>query len=150
MVSIILNVNKFETIIFQYHPSQVMPIISVSVTDKNLDVIDRMKDAFGLKGRSEAIRACLRSTEDEVREREGLSGHLEGVLIIVHESHSSPKLDMIRHDHQELIRTQIHSHLKNEKCLEVFIVNGDSTEVKEMINQFKGKDDLDYVKFVPS
>ena len=127
-----------------------MPIISVSLTEKNLEVMDRMKDAFGLKGRSEAIRTCLRATEDEIREREGLIGEVEGVLIIVHESHTSLDLDMIRHDHQSLIQTQIHSHLKNEKCLEVFIVNGGADEVKDMIARFRGKDELEYVKFVQS
>jgi CopG family nickel-responsive transcriptional regulator len=103
-----------------------MPIISISVTEKNLEVMDRMKDVLGLKGRSEAVRACLRASEDEIRGREGLEGEVEGVLIIVHETHSSLNLDLIRHDHQELIQTQIHSHLKNEKCLEVFIVNRSS------------------------
>ena len=112
--------------------------------------MDRMKDVFGLKGRSEAIRACLRSSEDELREREGLEGEVEGVLIIVHESNNSTDLDMIRHDHQDLIQTQIHSHLKNEKCLEVFIVKGDAEEIRSMINRFRGKDQLDFVKFVQS
>lgn len=127
-----------------------MPIVSVSLTDKNLDIIDRMQTVFGLSGRSEAVRACLRTAEDELREREGLDGHVEGVLIIVHESHRSPNLDDIRHHFQGIITIQIHSHLKNEKCLEVFIVNGDAGEIKEMIKQFRRKDELDYVKFVPS
>jgi len=127
-----------------------MPVVSVSLSEKNLEAIDRMQKAFGLRGRSEAVRACLRATEDEIREREGFEGEVEGVLIIVHESHSSPNLDMIRHQNQELIRTQIHSHLKNEKCLEVFIVKGRAGEVKEMMNRFRGKEELDYVKFVQS
>ncbi|MFW3146470.1 MAG: CopG family ribbon-helix-helix protein [Thermoplasmatota archaeon] len=127
-----------------------MPVISVSVTEKNLDVIDRMQEIYGLSGRSEAVRACLRTAEDEVRDREGLSGHIEGVLIVVHESHSSPDLDDIRHVYQELITTQIHSHLKNERCLEVFIVNGEAGRIKDMISRFRGKDELDYVKFVKS
>jgi CopG family nickel-responsive transcriptional regulator len=127
-----------------------MPIVSISLSDKNLEVIDRMQRTFGLRGRSEAVRACLRATEDEIREREGFEGEVEGVLIIVHESHKSPNLDLIRHQHQELIRTQIHSHLKNEKCLEVFIVKGSADEVKGMMNKFRGREELDYVKFVQS
>lgn len=127
-----------------------MPIVSVSLTEKNLEVIDRMQDAFGLKGRSEAIRACLRSTEDDIREREGLLGEVEGVLIVVHETHDSKDLDYIRHDFKDLIGTQIHSHLKNDKCLEVFIINGMAEQVKELIRRFRSTDDLEYVKFVQS
>ncbi len=127
-----------------------MPIVSVSLTDKNLEVIDRMQEAFGLKGRSEAVRACLRSTEDEIREREGLIGDVEGVLVVVHESHNSRDLDHIRHDYREIIETQIHSHLKNDKCLEVFIINGDAGDVRHLITEFRSTDDIDYVKFVQS
>ncbi|MGA1821021.1 MAG: CopG family ribbon-helix-helix protein [Thermoplasmatota archaeon] len=127
-----------------------MPVVSISLTDRNIEDIDRIQSAFGLKGRSEVVRACLRSAESELREREGLVGEVEGVLIIVHESHRSPNLDQIRHDHQDIISTQIHSHLRNEKCLEVFIINGDGDQVKEMILKFRGKDELEYVKFVPS
>jgi len=127
-----------------------LPIVSVSLTEKNLEVIDRMQEAFGLKGRSEAIRACLRSTEDEIREREGLRGDVEGVLVVVHETHNSKDLDHIRHDFREMIETQIHSHLKNDKCLEVFIISGKATDVKDLIKEFRSTDDLDYVKFVQS
>lgn len=115
-----------------------------------MEVIDRMQEAFGLSGRSEAIRACLRSTEDEIREREGLEGDVEGVLIVVHDSHDSSDLDRIRHDFMDLIGTQIHSHLNNEKCLEVFIISGNALEIKELIRRFRSTDELDYVKFVQS
>jgi CopG family nickel-responsive transcriptional regulator len=127
-----------------------MVIVSVSLSEKNLEMIENMQSALGLKGRSEVIRTCLRSAENELRGREELQGRVEGVLIIVHEHHMSPSLDEIRHDHQNLLTTQIHSHLRNEKCLEVFIVNGDSDEVNRMINRFRGQDSLDYVKFVVS
>ncbi|MEA3558507.1 MAG: CopG family ribbon-helix-helix protein [Candidatus Thermoplasmatota archaeon] len=127
-----------------------MAVVSVSLTERNMEVLDRMQDAFGLTGRSEAVRACLRSAEDEIRDREGLKGHVEGVLVIVHEFHNSPNLDAIRHEHQDIITTQIHSHLKNEKCLEVFIIDGMAETVKEMISKFRGKDELDFVKFVKS
>jgi len=127
-----------------------LPIVSVSLTEKNLEVLDRMQTAFGLSGRSEAIRACLRTAEDDIRDREGLVGNVEGVLIVVHESHRDTNLDEIRHSYQDIITTQIHSHLKNEKCLEVFIVNGEAEMVRSMVSRFRGKDDLDYVKFVRS
>ncbi|HHD15204.1 MAG TPA: CopG family ribbon-helix-helix protein [Euryarchaeota archaeon] len=127
-----------------------MPVVSVSLTEKNLEVIDRLQEIFGLKGRSEAVRACLRSAEDEIREREGMTGDVEGVLIVVHDSHDSRGLDNIRHLHMDLIGTQIHSHLRNDKCLEVFIVRGESRRIRDMINLFRGSEDLEYVKFVQS
>jgi len=125
-------------------------VVSVSLTERNLEVLDKMQEAFGLKGRSEAVRACLRTAEDDIKEREALEGDVEGVLIVVHDSHTSPNLDRIRHRFQDIIATQIHSHLKNEKCLEVFIINGDASQVKEMIRDFRSDEGLEYVKLVPS
>ena len=127
-----------------------MAIVSVSLTDRNLEVLDSVKEIYGLKGRSEAIRACLRSAEEEVRDRDEMKGHVEGVLVVVHDSHESPDLDRTRHDYQEMITTQIHSHLRNHKCLEVFIVQGDSGRVKELIVSLRSDDSLDYVKFIQS
>ena len=75
---------------------------------------------------------------------------VEGVLVVVHEIHNSKDLDHIRHDFRDLIYTQIHSHLKNEKCLEVFIINGNAEDVRRLIMDFRSTDDLEYVKFVQS
>ncbi len=127
-----------------------MPIISISLTDKNIKVLDNIQSSLGLAGRSEAVRVCLRSAETEARGRKSLAGKVEGVLIVVHDSHNAPSLDDTRHSYQELISTQIHSHLSNNKCLEVFIVQGKGEEVKELLSRFQRDDKLEYVKFVQS
>ena len=45
-----------------------MTVISVSLTDRNIQDLDRLQDILGLAGRSETIRVCLRSAEEEIRE----------------------------------------------------------------------------------
>ena len=127
-----------------------MPIVSVSLTEKNLEVLERIQGELGLSGRSEAIRACLRSADSEVRERETLDGDVEGVLIVVHQTHRNPQLDDVRHTYQDLITTQIHSHMKMDKCLDVFLIRGEGQIVRNMISAFKRDENLEYVKFVHS
>lgn len=127
-----------------------MPIVSISLSEENLKVLDKVQKANGLSGRSEAVRVCLRSAEAEVRDREALSGEVEGVLIVVHSTHDSPGLDDIRHVYQDVVPTQIHSHLKDQKCLEVFIIRGQAEKVQAMVANFQQDDDIDYVKFVQS
>ena len=126
-----------------------MPIISVSLTEKNLKVLEKIQSSLGLAGRSEAIRVCLRSAETAARERDALAGTVEGVLIIVHD-HTHPMLDEARHTFQEMIATQIHSHLSNNKCLEIFVIRGAAKEVKKMLTYFQSSDKLEYVKFLQS
>ena len=127
-----------------------MSIISVSLSDENIKALDRLQKANSLSGRSEAIRVCLRAAEGEVRDRESLKGEVEGVLVVVHGSHGTPGLGDLSHSYQEVVTTQIHSHLRNQKCLEVFIVRGPAGPVQEMIVGFQRDDKIDYVKFVPS
>lgn len=127
-----------------------MPIVSVSVSEENIRSLDRIQKAHGLSGRSEAVRVCLRAAEAELRDRESLSGEVEGVLIVVHGSHGAPGLGSLSHSFQEVVATQIHSHLRNHKCLEVFIVRGPAGPVQAMVASFQKDDQIDYVKFVQS
>lgn len=127
-----------------------MPIVSISLSDENVKVLDKLQKAHGLSGRSEAVRVALRSAQAEVRDRESLKGEVEGVLIVVHGSHGAPGLGKLSHTHQDVVTTQIHSHLRNHKCLEVFIVRGQAELVQETVASFQSDDQIDYVKFVPS
>jgi CopG family nickel-responsive transcriptional regulator len=127
-----------------------MTVISVSLTDKNIEDLDRLQEVLGLAGRSEAIRVCLRSAEDELRERERLEGEVEGIMITVHKSDEGHGLDEMRHKFQSNIKTQVHSHLKNGRCLDIFLVDGAADEVKNLLAAFQKDESLEYIKFVRS
>jgi CopG family transcriptional regulator, nickel-responsive regulator len=127
-----------------------MTVISVSLTDKNIEDLDKFQKLLGLAGRSEAIRVCLRSAETEIRERESLKGDVEGIIIAVHKAEDGHGLDEARHKYQKNITTQVHSHLKSGKCLDVFLVGGDSATIREIIADFQKDESLEYIKFVHS
>lgn len=127
-----------------------MTVISVSLNEKNIEDLDRLQEVLGLAGRSEAIRVCLRSAEDELREREKLDGEVEGIMITVHKSDEGHGLDEMRHKFQSNIKTQVHSHLKNGRCLDIFLVDGPADEVKNLLAAFQKDESLEYIKFVRS
>lgn len=127
-----------------------MTVISVSLTDKNIEDLDKFQKLLGLAGRSEAIRVCLRSAETEIRERETMKGLIEGILIAVHKAEEGHGLDEARHKYQQNIATQVHSHLKNGKCLDVFLIGGDSSTIREIMADFQKDESIEYIKFVQS
>ena len=47
-----------------------------------------------------------------------------------------------------MIKTQLHSHLRNHKCLEVMVVSCDSRLLGKMIREIQAEGKADYVKFV--
>jgi len=125
-----------------------MPIISVSLSDEYVETLDSIQDAYGLKGRSEAIRIALDAAKKEIKETDSMEGKVEGVLIIVRGNHADPWMIQIQAKYQGVIKTQMHSHLEDRKCLEVMMVSCDGSTLKEMITEIRAQGKADYVKFV--
>jgi len=125
-----------------------MGIISVSLTDENIRQLDQIQEIYGLKGRSDAIRHAIRSAVSEMKEMSDMSGTVEGVLVIVHDHHGEMWIDQIQHRYESEIKTQLHSHLIDRKCLEVMIVSSDSSTMRRMLSDIHSTGKANYVKFV--
>ncbi|MCL2607642.1 MAG: CopG family transcriptional regulator [Methanomassiliicoccaceae archaeon] len=127
-----------------------MTIISISLPDENVGSLERIQKYLGLSGRSEAVRASIKIAETEVREMEKLEGEVEGVLIVVHSKHNDHWISMLQHRYDYMIKTQLHSHLQNRKCLEVMILSSDAVKLEEMMREIYKTGKAEYVKFVRS
>ena len=125
-----------------------MPIVSISLNDRILKEIEAIQDEMGFSGRSETIRAAIRMLMADKREKDDLIGTLDATLLVIHDEDASDNVSKIRHDFQDLIKTQIHNHLENNKCLEIFVVKGDAERIKLMKNSFQIEKNLDYVKLI--
>jgi CopG family nickel-responsive transcriptional regulator len=109
-----------------------MVIISVSLSDKLLEEIDELKDEMGFSGRSEVIRAASRMLLADNQEKKGVEGHVHSILILIHPQRSEDKVTEIKHHFEDIISTQIHSHLQQNQCLELFILEGDAQRVGKL------------------
>jgi CopG family nickel-responsive transcriptional regulator len=127
-----------------------MPIVSISLNQKILDEIDALQNEMGFSGRSEAIRAAIRMLMADKREKDYLFGVIDATLLVIHDEKHSALVSKIRHDFQGLIKTQIHNHLENQKCLEIFVIKGEAESIRKMTNTFQTNKNLDYVKLVVS
>ena len=125
-----------------------MTIISVSLNDEYTESLDKIQEAYGLKGRSEAIRMSITAALDEIKEMDSMVGTVEGVLIIVRGNHADPWMIQIQAKYQDIIKTQMHSHLRDQKCLEVMVVSCDADTLYDMMADIKSMNKADYVKFV--
>ncbi len=125
-----------------------MPIVSVSLNEDNLAALEKIQTAYGLSGRSEAVRSSINAALKDIREMESLEGDVEGVLIIVRGNHEDPWIMRIQGTYASLIQTQLHSHMKNHKCLEVMVISGDASTFAKMLREIHSESKADYVKFV--
>ena len=125
-----------------------MGIVSISLNDENLAALDRIQKVYGLSGRSEAVRTSINAALADIRELEAMEGIVEGVLVIVRGNHADPWMSMIQARHESVIKTQMHSHLQNHKCLEVMVVSCDAGTLTGMLKEIQAEGKADYVKFV--
>lgn len=125
-----------------------MPIVSVSLNKRILQEIDSIQDEMGFSGRSETIRAAIRMLSADKRDKEDLIGVLDATLLVIHDENSSDSVSKIRHDFSDLVKTQVHNHLENQKCLEIFVIKGEAKRIKMMTNSFQINKNMDYVKLI--
>jgi len=109
-------------------------IISMSLKEEDLSGLNSLTKKLNLKSRSETIRKALALLDQEQKYLEKSKGRISGILIIIHE-HSKNTLK-ISHEYQHLIKNHNHSHLANHKCIDSFIIEGQSSEIKQILKNF--------------
>ncbi len=125
-----------------------MPIISISLSDKLLEETDRIQKELGFSGRSEVIRAGTRMLIADSRKKEKLVGRINSILLLIHNQKVEDIVTEIKHRFEDITKTQIHSHLRENKCLEVFVLDGDAKRIKEITRLFQVSGKMEYVKLI--
>jgi CopG family nickel-responsive transcriptional regulator len=125
-----------------------MPIVSISLNDEILSELDKLQTSMGFSGRSEAIRAGIRTFVSEEKQKADLSGNIHAILLVVHNDQFDHVVSGITHNFEDLITTHLHSKIDKEKCMELFLINGDAQKVSTMTRDFQTNKNMDTVKLV--
>lgn len=125
-----------------------MPIVSISLNEEILTELDKLQKSMGFSGRSEAIRAGIRSFVSEEKQKSDLSGNIHAILLVVHNDEFDHVVSGITHNFEDLITTHLHSKIEKEKCMELFLIDGDAEKVSAMTKDFQTNKNMDTVKLV--
>ncbi|MBR2255337.1 MAG: CopG family transcriptional regulator [Candidatus Methanomethylophilaceae archaeon] len=125
-----------------------MTIISSSLDEESLKLLDDIQSNYGLKNKSQALRLAISMASDTMHAESPDEGNVEGVLVIVRRNHDDPWMIRIQARYQGCIVTQMHSHLKDSKCLEVMVLSCDAETLSEFMRDIRSENKADYVKFV--
>ncbi len=126
-----------------------MPIVSISINDDLLGEMEVLKKELGYTGKSELVRAAIRTLIAEKREKENLVGQVSSILIASHNEEAEEVVTGLKHRYERCINTHLHSKQESGKCLELFILKGEASDVKRMLNEFQKNRKIDYAKLVP-
>jgi CopG family nickel-responsive transcriptional regulator len=125
-----------------------MPIVSISLNDEILSELDRIQKVMGFTGRSEIIRAGIRNLIADEKQHGTLSGLIHAILMVVHDEESEQIVTGIKHNHEDLIGTHLHSKVDGNKCMELFLLHGDASKISIMTRDFQTNKKMDNVKLV--
>ncbi|KYC53369.1 MAG: putative nickel-responsive regulator [Candidatus Methanofastidiosum methylothiophilum] len=113
-----------------------MSVISISINDELLEKLDKLLHLKGFSTRSEIFREALREyVTTEVWEEE--KGPLVVTGMVISSKKSESPLNTIHHKYEHVVETTLHTHLDEKNCLEIFILKGDTKDIKEFLNELK-------------
>lgn len=123
----------------------------VAMDDALLDRFDALVARRGVAAnRSEAMRDLVRDALVEA-EWEGSDEEIVGTVTMVFDHHASDlseKLDSLQHAHFDKIVSTMHVHLDAHNCLEVLVVRGSSSEVRDIADGLLGTKGVKHGKLV--
>ncbi|MFB0543234.1 MAG: CopG family ribbon-helix-helix protein [Candidatus Bathyarchaeia archaeon] len=127
-----------------------MPVISISLPGELLDRLDFFVKEGGYSSRSEAIRQTLRSALSDyalTRTQKGWVMATTTVIFSRLDGGVSQRLMALRHEFDELISGNMHLHMGDEYCVEIFIAMGDAESVLEFLMRIRSIRDIQQVRY---
>jgi CopG family nickel-responsive transcriptional regulator len=125
-----------------------VPIVSISLNDEILTELDKLQKSMGFSGRSEAIRAGIRTFVAEEKQKAELFGNVHAILLVVHNDEFDHIVSGIKHNFEDLITTHLHSKIEGDKCMELFLIDGEAERVSTITRDFQTNKKMDTVKLV--
>lgn len=117
----------------------------VSLEKELLDKFDRLIKEKKYSNRSEAIRDLIR--ENLVKREWVEDKEVAGAITLVFDHHKRDLVNIltdIQHDFYQIIISSQHIHLDHSNCLEIIVVRGRPTEVRELANKLKSNRGVKY------
>lgn len=109
-------------------------IISMSLKKETLEKLDSLGKELNIGSRSEIIRSAINLLDLEIKNQSRIKGKISALLILIHEHANTTKKI---HHIQNLVKTHLHNHLENKSCLDIFLLEGNSEQIKSLSQEFQ-------------
>lgn len=117
-----------------------MTVMSVSLTPELLGQLDDFVERSGYSSRSEAIRLAVRDALSQFALQRLEQGRVMATVTVISEKERrdiSNRLMELRHGFDESIFGNMHLHIGEGFCVEIFIVQGEPATVLDFISRVR-------------
>ena len=121
-----------------------MAVVSVSMPDELLERLDSFADEHGYTGRSEVVREAARNLLGEFEDARLEDRPLMAVVTVLFDYETTSveeRMMGLRHDHEELVASNVHNHVGDHYCMELFILEGSLTDVSAFVGKVRATRD---------
>ncbi len=121
-----------------------MSVVSVSMPEELVNRIDQFADDHGYTGRSEVLREASRDLLGEFEDRKLEGRELMGVVTVVFDYETTnveERMMNLRHEHEEIVASNFHSHVGGRHCMELFVLEGSLDQISTFVGKVRATKD---------
>ena len=121
-----------------------MTVVSVAMPEGLLSRIDEFAEEHGYTGRSEVVREASRELLGEFEDRSLEDRPLMGVVTVLFDYETTNvenRMMNLRHEHEDLVASNIHTHVGGGHCIELFILEGTLSAISAFVSKVRATHD---------
>jgi CopG family nickel-responsive transcriptional regulator len=121
-----------------------MGVVSISMPDELEERIDTFGEEHGYTGRSEIVREAVRNLLGEFEDKRLEDRELMAVVTVLFDYETTSveeRMMNLRHNHEELVVTNFHSHVGNHYCMELFVLEGNLEDISTFVGKIRATRD---------
>lgn len=121
-----------------------MGVVSISMPDELEERIDEFAEDHGYTGRSEIVREAVRNLMSEFEDKRLEDRELMAIVTVLFDYETTvveEKMMHLRHDHEDLVASNFHSHVGDRYCMELFVLEGQLDEISSFVGRVRATKD---------
>ena len=126
-----------------------MTVISITLPSELLTKFDEFMKTRGYYSRSEAFRDAIRSLIVESDMAKSETGDVAATIMITSD-YARRDVDLrmteVRHEFDDVVVENVHRHIDDKYCLEIFIAQGKNERILDLIGRVRGMRGIQQVK----
>ena len=131
-----------------------MTVVSVTIPSELLKKFDEFMKMRGYYSRSEAFRDAIRNLMAETDLVRMESGSVVATIMMTCDYARRDvdlKMTELRHEFDDVVIENVHRHIEEKYCLEIFIAEGNSNRILDLVGRIRGMRGIQQVKamFMP-
>jgi CopG family nickel-responsive transcriptional regulator len=121
-----------------------MGVVSISMPDELEARIDEFAEDHGYTGRSEIVREAVRNLMSEFEDKRLEDRELMAIVTVLFDYETTAveeKMMHLRHDHEDLVASNFHSHVGDRYCMELFVLEGQLDDISSFVGRVRATKD---------